>query len=139
VTLPERPDWVARDVLVQTDQPKGTLGVGIDLAVVLPPGQTIAVSYLLDAVAQGNAAMRAGARALYGYMASLMAPASKEVDITLAGCCGGTATVQGDGAPVVLKQAASGVIAIPLGTLQGQAAGRVTLSGPARLIDLFPD
>jgi hypothetical protein len=135
VTLPARADWVARGVMVQTDQPKGTLNIEIDLAVKLPAGRTIAVAYLLDAVRQGNDAMRAGARQLGGYMAMLMAPVSKEVDITLAGCCGGTAMVDG----VVLRQAASGIVAIPLGVLQDHAPGALTLSAPATAIDLFPN
>jgi hypothetical protein len=135
VTLPERPDWDRSGVMVQTDQPKGTLNIEIDLAVKVPAGQTIAVSYLLDAVRQGNDAMRAGARQLGGYMAMLMAPVSKEVDITLTGCCGGTATVEG----VVLRQAASGIVAIPLGVLQDHAQGALALSAPATAIDLFPN
>ncbi len=139
IHLPDKPDWATHDVMVQTDQPRHSLDTGIDLYVPPPPGRSIPVHYLRDAVQQGNAAMRAGARQLGGYVAMLMAPTAKQVDIAVADCCNATATVQGSAAPTILKQGPAGTIVIPLSTLRDNPDGTITLSAPATKIDLFPD
>ncbi len=139
IHLPDRPAWVSQGVMLQTDQPRHTLNTGIDLFVPLPPGRSIPVHYLLDAVQQGNAAMRAGARQLGGYMAMFMAPAAKQVDIAFPTCCNATATVQGTAAPIVLKQGPDGTISIALSTLHDNPDGTITLSVPPAKLDLFPD
>jgi len=139
LSLPDRPAWAAQGVLVQTDQPSHSLQLGLDILVPPPAGDTIAVRDLLEAVRQANGAMRAGARQLGGYLAMLAAPTAKEVDITLAGCCGGSATLKGSSAPMALRQNREGVIAIPLGSLPSGDGGVVELSQPATKIDLFPD
>jgi hypothetical protein len=137
--LPDRSDWVSQDVLVQTDQPKHTLGIGIDVVATPLPGSTFPVKLLLDAVQQGNDAMRAGARSMGGFLARLAAPASKTVNIDLVTCCGGTATVTGGAGSTVLKQAPSGTVAIPFETLKASADGSVALSAAPKRIGLFGD
>ena len=137
--LPDRPDWVAQDVLVQTDQPKHTLSIGIDIIVTPLPGQTFPVKLLLDAVQQGNDAMRAGARSMGGFLAMLAAPASKTVNIDLLTCCAGTATVTGSAGSAVLHQAPAASIAIPVETLKASADGLVSLSAAPKRIGLYGD
>jgi hypothetical protein len=137
--LPDRPDWVSQDVLVQTDQPKHSLGIGLDMVVTPLPGRTIPVKLLLDAVQQGNGAMRAGARSMGGFLAMLAAPASKTVNIDLVTCCDGTATVTGTAGSTVLKQAPSATISIPVETLKANVDGSVALSAAPKRIGLFSD
>jgi len=139
IHLPERPDWADKGVQLQTDQPRHSLELGLDMLVRPPPGPTIQARYLLDAVRQGNDAMRAGARQMGGYLAMLAAPSSKTVTIALAGCCGGTASLQGGAAPVTIKQSAAGDVVIPLEALRAHEDSVVVLSAPVVRIGLFSD
>jgi hypothetical protein len=139
IDLPNRPDWAADDAMLQTDQPAHTLKIGVDVLVVPPKGLSMPVRDMLDAMKQGNAAVRAGARHFGGLLAILAAPVSDSVDIKLAECCGGTASLR-DGANVrVMRQSPQGDIAIPAAMLQAAPEGVIVLSAPVVRIGLFTD
>jgi hypothetical protein len=139
VSLPARPDWASAGVAVQTDQPKGTLHVGVYMMIRPPASQAISVGYLLAAAQQADDAMRAGARQMGGYVASLMAPSVHQIGVKLATCCGGMVTVHGAAGDAVLKQDATGLVAVPRDVLWARDAGSLVATAPIVSLDPFPN
>jgi hypothetical protein len=139
VSLPDRPDWIAAGVAVQTDQPHGSLNLGIDMLIKPPAGKMAPVSYVLDGVQQANDAMRAGARKIGGYLAMLAAPSVHSVSIKLATCCDGSVTVNSAAGTVVVREDKSSVVAVAPGVLRDHADGTITASAPIMVLDLFPN
>ncbi len=79
VQAPLRSDWMANHVVVQTDQPKHSLSVAVSMLLVVPPGQSLPLSTLRTGLAQSYQVMRAGARALGGYLAQFAVPHMRHV------------------------------------------------------------
>ncbi len=144
IQLPDRPDWAASGVMLQTDQPRHSLDIEVDVLVRLLPGRSVPVSYLLDAVQQADNAMRAGARQLGGYLAMLAAPSAKSVAIDVAGCCKANATLMASTAAenpgqTEFTQAPTGTITIPLAVLRASPGAALIVSAPPSRIGLFGD
>jgi hypothetical protein len=139
VSLPDRPDWIAAGVAVQTDQPHGSLNLGFDMWIKPPAGKTTPVSYVLEGVQQANDAMRAGARKMGGYLAMLAAPSVHSISIKLAGCCDGSVTISSAAGKVAAHEDKSGIVAIEPGVLRDHADGTITASAPIMVLDLFPN
>ena len=133
-SLPDTPnqDWIARDLQLQTDQPKGSVRTQVAVLMRPPGGQRIGAAYLRSGVAQAQAALTAGARQVGGYMATFAVPALRVVKIRLAGCCNGTATGLG---AAVLRQGADGNVAVPVKLLDANADALLTVSAPVTEID----
>lgn len=109
-----RQDWAQRDLTVQTNKPKGSLRTSVELYIKPIGGRQITTSYLLEGANQAQQAITAGVRRVGGYLATLAAPTVHQVDVTLAGCCGGSALLDGE----TFRQAANGKVTIPLAALR---------------------
>jgi hypothetical protein len=135
VQAPLRSDWMANHVVVQTDQPKHSLSVAVSMLLVVPPGQSLPLSTLRTGLAQSYQVMRAGARALGGYLAQFAVPHMRHVTITLAGCCDGTVALTTPSGRAVLHQDAKGHIAVPDDLLASDAEGTLVASAPISKLD----
>ena len=124
-------DWAERGLQVETDQTKGSLQTRLDLFIKPADGREIPASYLIQGASQAQRAITAGARRIGGYLATLVAPTVHQVDVTLAGCCSGSAQLGGE----TFRQAASGKIVIPVSALKRHSDGVVAFSGMPVVID----
>jgi hypothetical protein len=132
---PVRQDWIAGHVIVQTDQPKGTLAFEGGIWLAVPSQMPISLAYLHEGMRQTNAAIGIVARAIGGYLAQFAAPRVHHLTITLAGCCAGTALVDIAGSKSVLHQDPKGTIALPDAALADTAQGWLTPSTAVTKLD----
>jgi hypothetical protein len=132
---PVRRDWVARHVIVHTDQPKGSLTIEAGLWIAVPPQRPISLAYLHEGMRQTNAVIVTVARAIGGYLAQLAAPRVHHLTLTLDGCCGGSAVLDIAGSKTVLQQDRNGSIALPDAALEDAAEGWLQPSGAVAKLD----
>ncbi len=125
--MPDVPvqDWVDRKLLADTDQKPHTVQTEVDLTIRQPAG-ALTGGYLLDAVAQSQQAISAGARQAGGYLATLAAPTVRGVTLKLSVCCAGSASVGG----LQLTQDKAGDIVIPRRALEEARGAAVVVSAP---------
>jgi hypothetical protein len=131
--MPEaiRQDWIARDLVVMGEHPKGGLRTEIELLIRAPSGQQIPAAYLRDGIEQAQTAFTAGARHLGGYLATLAVPTLRLARVKLATCCTGMATVAG----TVIPQEKDGAVPVTLSVLKDHPDATVVLSAPVIAID----
>jgi hypothetical protein len=132
---PIHEDWIARHLVVQTDQPKHTLNLGAGLWIAIPAQRPISLAYLQEGMRQTNAVIAVVARAAGGYFAQLAAPRMHHLTMTLEGCCTGTATLNLAGATTVLHQDSNGDIPLPDAALADGAQGSVMPSATVTKLD----
>jgi hypothetical protein len=130
-----RQDWVDRGVVVQTDQPDRSLHADVDIGIVPPDGMPITDDYLRDAAEQSQAVIRAGARQIAGLFAVFVTPSVKGVKLTLARCCGETATVIAGHKRQDLVQDSKGQVSLTNAMLANFVGGAFSSSAPVTVID----
>jgi hypothetical protein len=135
IETPLRPDWVNRAVLVQTDQPKGSLHEGVDIGIAIPAARPIPVAYLCDAIRQAQAALDAGTRQAVGFLAMFVTPKLRGVKLTASPCCTQTASLTGVSPPVSITQDANGQFSLDGTTLAAHDTAALAVTGAVAAID----
>jgi hypothetical protein len=132
---PVRADWIAQNLVVQSDQPRHSIEAGFGLWIAPPPARTVPLAYVRDGMKQTDAILRIGARHVGGYLAQFAAPVMHHVALTLAGCCDGTVSLDIAGAKTVLRQDKSGIVSLPDAALADGQNGTLTASADIIKID----
>lgn len=133
------PAWMAADVDVATDQPKGSMALDIDVRIIAPPVNVIPVAYLREAVTQAQDVFNTGARAMGGMLAVLAAPGVHGVAIKLGRCCTETATLHGGAAPLTFPQDKDGMIVVRNANFADAPDGMLMLTAPVSWIAAYTD
>ncbi len=130
-----RLDWIERAVLVQTDQPQGSLQGSADIGIAVPAARPITVAYLRDAVRQAQWVLDAGTRQAAGFLAMFVTPKVHGVKLTVSPCCTQIATLTGAAGHQDFRQDSAGQFSVPDAALATYDGGIVATRAPVTVID----
>jgi hypothetical protein len=130
-----RADWIARAVLVQTDQPQGSLQGGVDIGIAVPGAGPIPVAYLRDAVRQAQFVLDAGTRQAAGFLAMFVTPKVRGVKLTVSPCCAQVAMLTGAAGHEDLRQDSAGQFSVGDAALAAYDGGSFATAAKVTVID----